>query len=95
MKFIENKTAGAVSLTNYVYDEMATSAKLKEHVLLTQQPYLIQHNRALIAILGQLQSVVDRLTPFEFGVLNSCYLSVENGLLGTGAPATSPGRPSA
>ena len=95
MKFIENKTAGAVSLTNYVYDEMATSTKLKEHVLLTQQPYLIQHNRALIAILGQLQSVVDRLTPFEFGVLNSCYLSVENGLLGTGAPATSPGRPSA
>ena len=95
MKFIENKSTGAVSLTNHVYDEMATSTKLKEHVLLTQQPYLIQHNRALIAILGQLQSVVDRLTPFEFGVLNSCYLSVENGLLGTGAPATSPGRPSA
>lgn len=93
MKLIENKSTGAVSLTNHVYDEMATSTKLKEHVLLTQQPYLIQHNRALIVILER--SVVDRLTPFEFCVLNSCYLSVENGLLGTRAPATSPGRPSA
>ena len=54
------------------------------HVLLMQRPDLIQHNRALIAILERLQSVVDRLTPFEFVVLNSCYSSVEDGLnLGT------------
>lgn len=54
------------------------------HILLMQRPDLIHHNRAIIAILERLASVVERLTPFEFVVLNSCYSSVENGLnLGT------------
>ena len=54
------------------------------HVLLMQKPDLIHHNRAIVAILERLASVVEKLTPFEFVVLNSCYSSVENGLnLGT------------
>lgn len=54
------------------------------HILLMQKPDLIHHNRSLIAILERLSSVVEKLTPFEFLVLNSCYSSVEDGLnLGT------------
>lgn len=54
------------------------------HILLMQKPDLIHHNRAVVAILERLVSVVEKLTPFEFVVLNSCYSSVEDGLnLGT------------
>lgn len=54
------------------------------HILLMQKPDLIHHNRAIIAVLERLTSVVEKLTPFEFVVLNGCYSSVENGLnLGT------------
>jgi hypothetical protein len=54
------------------------------HILLMQKPDLIHHNRAIVAILERLTSVVEKLTPFEFVVLTSCYSSVEDGLnLGT------------
>ena len=54
------------------------------HILMMQKPDLIHHNRTIIAVLERLASVVEKLTPFEFVVLNSCYSSVENGLnLGT------------
>ena len=50
------------------------------HVLLMQKPDLVHHNRAIIAILERLASIVERLTPFEFVVLNSNYAAVENAL---------------
>ena len=46
----------------WVYTTASTNVKEEYvcHVLLMQWPDLIQHNRALIAILERLQSVVDR-----------------------------------
>ena len=35
------------------------------HVLLMQKPDLVHHNRAIIAILERLSSIVEKLTPFE------------------------------